>query len=188
MKKLVSCLLVILLMLMPNFSASAAEPNMELMTSLGIFPTDYSDSDAFATRAEFISAAVKLFGYSDAAMSCTEQMFYDVTTQNTAYYDINFAASQGYISGTASGYFSPATPITDVQAVKVLISMLGYDMVAQKKGGYPVGYLITADQLDLLKGIDYPKGDAISLGNLAIIFKNCLNSYLVIVYIFIRKY
>lgn len=175
MKKLLSCLLVISLMLMPNFSASAAEPNMELMISLGIFPTDYSDSDAFATRAEFISAAVKLFGYSDAAMSCTEQMFYDVTTQNTAYYDINFAASQGYISGTAAGYFSPAAPITDVQAVKVLISMLGYDMVAQKKGGYPVGYLITADQLDLFAGIDYPKGDAISLGNLAIMFKNCLN-------------
>ena len=170
-------------MLLPNFSVAASQPNMDLMVTLGVFPTDYSDSDTYATRAEFISAAVKLFRYSDAAMSCIGQMFYDVTKQNTAYYDINFAASQGYISGTASGYFSPEKPITDVQAVKVLVSMLGYDMVAQKKGGYPVGYLITADQLDMFEGIYYPTGEAISLGNLATMFKNCLNICMVSSYV-----
>lgn len=174
-RKILSCLLVTVFALLLSFSAAAAEPNTELMISLGVFSADYTDSSAYVTRAEFISAAVRLFGWENAASSCNDQMFYDVTNQNASFHHINFASKQGYISGTEAGYFSPDDIITDVQAVKVVMSMLGYDVVAREKGGYPSGYVIVANQVDLLEGVGYTGSEAVTLEQLALIFKNALN-------------
>ena len=55
------------------------------------------------------------------------------------------------------------------------MSMLGYDVVAQEKGGYPSGYVLAANQVDLLENVKYTGCEAITLEQLALIFKNALN-------------
>ena len=158
-KRLFICLLATIFALLPLPAAAAEpEPNMNLMISLGVFPTDFTDGQAYATRADFITAAVKLFGYAEVAKNCSQQRFDDVAPQNGAYCDINFAAQQGYISGTSERTFSPDMPVTDVQAVKVLLSMLGYDILARQKGGYPSGYILVANQTQLVRGVDFTGG------------------------------
>ena len=182
-KRLFICLLATIFALLPLPAAAAEpEPNMNLMISLGVFPTDFTDGQAYATRADFITAAVKLFGYAEVAKNCSQQRFDDVAPQNGAYCDINFAAQQGYISGTSERTFSPDMPVTDVQAVKVLLSMLGYDILARQKGGYPSGYILVANQTQLVRGVDFTGGEALTIEQLALLFKNCLSVRLVTAY------
>ena len=45
----------------------------------------------------------------------------------------------GWISEAAS--FRPADGITYSEAAKIICSALGYDVVANSRGGYPAGYL-----------------------------------------------
>ena len=97
------------------------------------------------TRGEFVSAAVKLMGYSETLN--TKEGFKDVKKDSP----INTALSLEWISEGEK--FEPQNEMALNEAVKVAVSALGYKVAAQAQGGYPSGYIAQANKIRLLQGV-----------------------------------
>lgn len=136
----------------------------------GIDNTDYS---RIVTRAEFAHMAVNMLNISTAAPISTA--FSDVTS-DTAYADsISTALSYGLLKGTSEGTFSPEKPITYAAALKILVAALGYEEYAFVSGGYPAGYIMQADKIGLLDGINtYSFNDILDFATVVAMISNAL--------------
>ena len=159
MKKLLSLLLVsIMLFASLSFATNAEAENVasahsseqsELLYALDVLDSPDLTTN-LVTRAQFVKYAMKLAGIPLSPY--TGAQFEDVQA-NHEYYDyIMSAVDFGLIS--VSNRFRPEDTITPTEAIKIIINLLGYDFMAQAKGGYPTGYLQTAQSIDLSKGID----------------------------------
>lgn len=82
--------------------------------------------------------------------------------------------NSGIMSGYDDGLFRPETYVAPQDAVKMLITMLGRDVPASLKGGYPNGYLLEAQQCGMLSGVNLT-GDAISKGDFTQLLVNALD-------------
>lgn len=79
----------------------------------------------------------------------------------------------------SAGYMPPdcmyaARPIKFIQAVKTLVTVLGYDDEASRNGGYPKGYIAAAGSMELLSGISASESDELTWGVLAKMLYNAL--------------
>lgn len=153
--------------------------------------------DGAITRAEFAKIIAYTLGYD--SVESTEERFTD-TTEHWAKNYINVCASFGIINGMGDGTFSPDSPVTYEQALKMVVCTLGYEKNAAALGGYPTGYQAQAATLGLtdgISGIGYsdgaPRGviaqviynaldvdlqEEDNLGNASRTDKNLLNDYL----------
>lgn len=66
---------------------------------------------------------------------------------------------QGIFSGTGNSMFSPLSAVTAEQAIRVLVSSLGYGDVAKARGGDYGAYYRIAKQIDFLDGDDSFDGE-----------------------------
>lgn len=133
--------------------------------------------DNIMTRSEFAVICVRILGLEDfAARQEFAKPFTDVDEQ---YYwaagYIKAVSEMGYLNGYGNGNFGPGDYITYEQAVKVLVSMLGYEIYATAKGGYPTGYLITAGEIGLLRGAEGGGSSPATRGIIAQFISNALN-------------
>jgi len=111
------------------------------------------------TRAEFAVILTRLTAIDHIVKTITpEQVFSDVATTHWAAREIQIISEKKYISGTGDGMFLPENHITGAEAVKLLVSALGYGEKAEKKGGWTIGYLAVGAELGII--------DDISLSNL----------------------
>lgn len=111
--------------------------------------------DKPVTRAEFASITVRMMSMQQAADSYSQaSRFTDVPDSHWAAKSINFLTSLNVISGTSSNTFSPDDNIDVTAAGKILVCALGYDNIAQIKGGYPSGYTAQANELGILDSVD----------------------------------
>ncbi|MDD6308987.1 MAG: S-layer homology domain-containing protein [Clostridia bacterium] len=125
------------------------------------------------SRAEAAKIFIKALG--NAAADVSETGFSDVpVTSDYAKY-IVAARDLKLMSGTGEGLFSPGKPMTYNQAVKVLVSMLGYGVYAENDGGYMTGYYQTAKQIDLLDGTENGREEYIRAGEFAVLLRNALD-------------
>ncbi|MGN1058961.1 MAG: S-layer homology domain-containing protein, partial [Clostridia bacterium] len=108
-------------------------------------------------RAEFLKMAMSVVGVG-AIAGTGEPMFKDVTADHPYYGIIAAAIDFGFIHGDEQGYFRPEDPITYQEAVKIAVSVLGYEARAVRAGGYPGGYLSVASTIGLLSRVDGQKG------------------------------
>ena len=141
---------LILLCLFVTFSASAEEQPETGVKSNEEKVIEYVlGGSAFetetVTRGEFVSAAVKLMGYSETLN--IKEGFKDVKKDSP----INTALSLEWISEGEK--FEPQNEMTLNEAVKVAVSALGYKVAAQAQGGYPSGYIAQANKIRLLQGV-----------------------------------
>jgi len=157
-------------LLAPDYYASQLDFIRAVGIADGIDTTDYS---RIVTRAEFAHMAVKMLNISTAAPLST--VFSDVS-ENTAYADsISTALSYGLLKGTSEGTFSPENPITYAAALKILVAELGYEEYAFISGGYPAGYIMQADKIGLLDGINtYSVDDSLNLAAVVGLISNAL--------------
>jgi len=126
-------------------------------------------------RAEVAKVGVAISGLSSVA---------EVTSGSTKYPDvpqgywatgfINVATDQKMVIGDTEGTFRPDAQITYAEAVTILVRALGYEPQAQAKGGYPTGYLVTASDIGLTKGVSGTQNKAISRGDVAQLAFNAL--------------
>lgn len=126
--------------------------------------------DECITRAEFASVAVKLTGDT---MHTTENTFSDVTNEHWAYDAIEICAQRGLINGIEDNIFAPDEIITYEQAIKIIVTALGYSDIAQQSGGYPSGYLGIAYNLNLMSKLNNVS-EQITRGDIAQIVYNAL--------------
>ena len=128
------------------------------------------------TRAEFATVITNVLGISDVAdTSEQETVFTDVYSDHWAFGKIMTAFQLGYMSGYGDGRFGTEDPIQFEQAVKVMISILGFDFYAKDRGGYPTGYLIVASEKGLLKSIKSESVITADRGIIATMLNNALD-------------
>lgn len=104
------------------------------------------------SRGEFAAMIVRLVNSSVYTIP-QEQIFSDVSKKHWAFEYVNAGYSIGYFSGFGDGTFAPDAKITFAEAVKAMVTMLGFERVAEARGGYPYGYIKVANDEDLLDGI-----------------------------------
>ncbi len=136
------------------------ERSIEMMQTLGVmdgYPDGTFRPEAPVTRAEFVTMLLRFMNAGSMQSPTTE--FSDVPPSHFANGYIGYAVSRGICEGYGDGIFGPDDTVTYAQAVKMLMSVMGYGMVAEQSGGYPDGYLGAAAKERV--GADGFAGDAV---------------------------
>ena len=105
------------------------------------------------TRAEMAKVLCKMLGLQPNAPE--KQTFSDVNASHWAYNYIECINAEGIIEGNGDGTFSPEANILFKDAVKMIVSAMGYATKAEQMGSYPHGYAMVANQLGVTKDIDH---------------------------------
>ena len=190
MKKL-KCLIAVLLIfsLMPasfGFAEEAVEETditqLEEFKKLAAFNIISSDDEIVyydtVTRSIFLSYAMKCcLGYDAYAENTDfENPFSDVSENTTGFYEIVAARHLGMISGENGTQFRPDDDITMYEAAKIIIYILGYDEMAKHYGGYPTGYMLIANKLNIFKGCTFTEDGFITAESFIKAMMNCLET------------
>ncbi len=130
--------------------------------------------EASLTRAEMVTILLRVFGQEEYK---GDFKFSDVLESHWAYKNVLTAYGMGIVNGTSATTFSPDLALTYEQAVKMLVSALGYDSQAVSKGGWPNGYIAQAEAMNLL-GATKPENTAseINRGTMAILINNSIKA------------
>ena len=137
-------------------STSPYKEAISTLTGLGIILGD-AGSDTFRpeagiTRAEFCAVVCRALGFNQEAAP-TATAFSDVPAEHWASGFVVQGVSKGYINGMGDGTFAPEANIKYEQAVKMVVSALGFDPMAASKGGWPTGYLVVANTYKITEGV-----------------------------------
>lgn len=124
------------------------------------------------TRGEATKLLVQMAGMTQMAQSNTT--FADVPFSNPYSGYVRAGVGLGVIHGFGDGNFYPDNTVTYNQAVKMLVTLLGYAPRAESYGGYPSGYLAEASRLEMLRGTSGAEGE-ITFGCFAHLVKNALH-------------
>ena len=105
------------------------------------------------TRAEMAKVLCKALGLPK--MDNGKSAFSDMTSAHWAYGYIETAYASGLIDGNEDGTFAPDNDVKFSEAVKMIVTALGYKPLAEQRGGFPHGYAQIASQNGITKDIDH---------------------------------
>ncbi len=126
-------------------------------------------------RSEFAKVAVTSMGLGSVAESSEHATKYpDVVENHWANGYINVATNQGIVIGDDQGNFRPDDTITYAEAATVLVRLVGHTPAAEKKGGFPTGYISVASQQGITKNAVAGNDTAVQRGMVAQMTNNAL--------------
>ena len=178
-KRVIGFILAICLILPVNMSVFALESEsdysraFDLITGLGFDIPD--DERSKMTRAQYAQLVSDVINFRQEVKARNGQ-FKDVTAKDSfsgAVYDLYL---RGAVSGNEEGLFKPDDAICTEQAVKILLSLMGYDKMAAYSGGYPQGYMSVADRYDMLDKIHKISGEELTVGDAVQLVANAINT------------
>lgn len=147
----------------------------EFLTAIGIYSSKEISSSI--TRADFAEVAAKLIGGTeDSFVTPDRRLFIDVDENTNNVGAIGYLFNQGIIAGYGNAAFEPDKNLTCQEAVKIIVSLMGYEQTAEVNGGYYTGYLAAARSMGLLKGVLTGYESDIDTGNLAVMIVNAMES------------
>ena len=115
--------------------------------------TNFNPDDNI-TRAEFAQILMKTLRLDAAAEAYSPAgLFTDVPKDNIFAPAVELGAGIGAIKGYGDGTFGPDNNVLGTEAVKMMTYACGHDITAEMNGGYPAGYMTTAQDIGLLKGL-----------------------------------
>ena len=168
-------LLVLIFCLYANVVFAAS--NTDVLIDYGIIHGDPDGnlrlSDAI-TRAEFTKVIVDAASIATDANSAG-QIFSDVPDSHWATNYIYEAYRNGIIVGMSEDIFSPDSPVTNEQSVKMIVCALGYGIKADRMGGFPFAHMKIADELGILKGLDVTGSAPATRGDVFTMIYNALD-------------
>lgn len=184
-KKLTALVLTLLfaLQLTPSFAFSDTEGTdyeqavdvlLELDIIGGYEDKTFRPLDGI-TRAEFAAMVVRLLDTSVYTIP-EGVVFKDVGKKHWAFEYVNAGFHIGYFSGYGDGIFAPDENISFSEIVKTMVTILGYKPVAEARGGYPTGYIVTANEKDILDGLSLESDALVTRGDVAQLIYNCLDT------------
>ncbi len=150
-----------------------------VLSQLGVFSEndiEAIDPDQRVSRGEFVLAVINLIGSKNLSHKEGIQGFSDVTASNKYYDSVMAGASLGFIHGSGDGKFKPNDKITADAAVKILVSLLGWEDTALNKGGYPSGYFVKANELDLMNDVSFGYDDRLTMRDVIILLYNAIGA------------
>lgn len=148
----------------------------DFLHAIGILETNFEETNmsSFVTRADFASVVAAIYGVCDASDNIVPS-FEDISELSSAQINaINYLSDMKIVSGTSQSSFSPYDNITGVQALKIMVCLLGYEYRALQSGGYPYGFLSVAGTLGITKEISDSQNDCLSYKSLVKIIYNSL--------------
>lgn len=163
-KKIVSVTLASAMLLCTNaFAAYTDVPEdsdvysaVETLSTLGIL-NGYEDNtfkpDGNITRAEMCAVLCRALGFGGVSGSYYDCCFTDVPRDHWAYWYVALCKEHDIVDGMGNDIFVPDSSVTLNQAVKMILSAMGYGILAESNGGWPTGYLSTAAKYGILDGI-----------------------------------
>ena len=155
------------------------EEPIQVLAALGIMIGDENGEfrpDDTIIRSEVTKMAIHAMGLESAAKSSEGvTKFPDVAKDHWANGYINLATSLGLIIGDEHGNFRPNEYITYAEAMTIMVRVLGYEPSAQKKGGYPSGYIMVGSENGLSDNVQGGMYEAITRGNVAYVTYNSLD-------------
>ncbi len=164
----------------PDTVGISAQNAINFLSKLGIME-EYKDGlfepEFNITRAQMAVIAVRLMGM-DGEFSYDKSFPTACVDVPAGYWCsdfINKAISLGIMSAY-EGRFNPEAYVTGYEAVKMMMSALGYDVVARLNGGWPLGYVEAARQANVLKGLPEMTDAPITRAQLAILIYNALDT------------
>lgn len=179
MKKII-CTILIFSFLMTGLGilpASAAS-NLVLTgsnayTLLNILGLDLPEStEDSVTRAQFVYTLMQIMSGGNTFPSAAESSFSDIEVTRKECSAVNAALSEGILSPAEQ--FNPDVAVTPDEALKMLVVACGYALEAGEKGGFPLGYRMTAQQLGLTNNIDI-SGNTLSFDTFWTLLGNALS-------------
>lgn len=125
------------------------------------------------TRAAFAKIIVFMMGITpEEEYTCS----FEDTQGHWAKGFIEEAKDAGIINGTSSTTFAPEGYVTYEQIAKMTVCAVGYQDEAVENGGYPNGYIRMAEDLGILKDVDYTmQSDNATRANVAKIIGNTIS-------------
>lgn len=136
------------------------------------------------TRAE-VAAILYRARHGQKKPSAVSTVFEDVTANHWASGYIASAVNDGIINGIDEKHFAPEDNITNEQAMKMIVCMKGLTDDAEKRGGYPKGFVLTAVYNGIMDDVEIvfaPNAEAsfqkdyATRGNIALMIYNALKN------------
>ena len=180
MKRICSIILAFCICLasLPVFAAKGdLDSAVFEVTSLGIFEGDGNGDlklEDTMTRAEFAKVVVVLTGMKDAISGGVSPMK-DVPADHWASGYIKYLIDTGMMSGYPDGTFRPEATITLDECIKTILVVMGYEVVADSRGGYPDGYYSVAVQKDMVMGVKGGRKNAALRKDIMLVINNALD-------------
>lgn len=126
-------------------SSSAQSEAQKILSDLGIVSSSENAKD-FMTRGEYANEISKVMNVESLPAGYVLP-FEDVSASSSCYNGVyNLYAWRAISEATL---FRPDDVITSNEALKIAVSLLGYDFLALANGGYPAGYAATASSLGI---------------------------------------
>ncbi|MGM9936099.1 MAG: S-layer homology domain-containing protein [Candidatus Ornithomonoglobus sp.] len=152
------------------------ETSIGMMQALGVmdgYPDGTFKPEKEVTRAEFLTMLLRLVKAQDIQTETTA--FSDVPATHFANGYIGYAVARNICSGYGDGLFGPDDPVTYAQAVKMLLGIMGYTMVAEQNGGFPGGYIKAAAD-NKISASDVSQDEALNRGSVTELFASALDA------------
>lgn len=156
--------------------SSSAEyiPASEMLESLGIYKID--NGNTAITRGEFVQIVSNILNYKSRP-SATDGQFVDVTASHANSGAIYNLTQRGIISGYDKTTFKPDSYLFFEDAVKILLSAMGYDpLIKAENGQYPAYHVALASSQDMLDNIDKKIGQTLNVYEASQIIVNALEA------------
>lgn len=154
----------------PELQHTRARDMLNVLGILSDADVSEFDENINITRAEFVTYVMKMLGYTDSLTVTEDEVkFSDIPYIYWATPYIVYASNLGLVSGYENGEFGPEDWLTYEQALKIVISAIGYNGYNTDFSNFPNSYIILANSLKLLKNVDgkvdtpITKGSAIEL-------------------------
>ncbi len=142
-----------IVVLYTDYATNAA---MEQLQNYGVIAGDPDGNMrpySFITRAEFSKVLCKMLNIEPFDTSVA--LFGDVAEDDWFCDYVTTAFRSGIVEGCDNGNFEPEREVTYGEALKMIISAMGYASKAEQLGGYPYGYAMVAGQLGITNDLDH---------------------------------
>lgn len=151
----------------------------KVVYDLGFMTDVYAGPQKTVTREDISYLLIKLMGMESTAVESQNRTSFSDLTKGTYLNGCAYILkNKGIISGTASGTFAPDDEVTYIQAIKMLVDIMGYSQYASAMGTYPIGYLSAAARVGISSKVSLAQTDTVSRQELAQLAFNTLNAKL----------
>lgn len=135
------------------------QQDIDLLMALGLLKGDTSGDLRLGDsllRSEYTAMILRFMGFGSLEEQTSEKSsFVDVPDDHWAKRYIQFAKDMKLVEGVGDNIFEPNRNVTRDEAIKIMVTALGYGEIAELEGGFPSGYEKQAAKLGLLKQASY---------------------------------